>query len=196
MEVPFFIVIYIYMLQLLDLQFVYIIWMEIYKWENKTRQTNMGWEKNKQRQLKKYKRVRTQKNVIFNFSKKGACFVLKFNLHQEQTGKDKKRHDVNREKFNLHRKKCVYLPFQLESNKENHKSQFYSWSTSISAQLYTMLGMLRPKSLDIYPKWNNVGPKEDTHMKKGARIEVTNWEGTNKLHESIENKAIYVHHRL
>ena len=26
--------------------------MEIYKWENKTRQTNMGWEKNKQRQPK------------------------------------------------------------------------------------------------------------------------------------------------
>ena len=122
MEVPFFIVIYIYMLQLLDLQFVYIIWMEIYKWENKTRQTNMGWEKNKQRQLKKYKRVRTQKNVIFNFSKKGACFVLKFNLHQEQTEKEKKRHDVNREKFNLHRKMCIFAISAWEQQGKSQRS--------------------------------------------------------------------------
>jgi len=157
------------MLQLLDLQFVYIIWMEIYKWENKTRQTNMGWEKNKQRQLKNTNGWGHKRMFSLIFREKGACFVLKFNLHQEQTEKEKKRHDVNREKFNLHRKKCVYLPFQLESNKENHKSHFYSWATSISGQLYTMFGMLGPKSLDIYQKWNNVGPKKDTHMRKGAR---------------------------
>ena len=42
------------------------------------------------------------------FREKGACFVLKFNLHQEQTEKEKKRHDVNR-KSSISIEKNMYI---------------------------------------------------------------------------------------